>query len=140
MLRTNVLGRGLSVLGTACTVTVLSGLLVSSCSPPPATEEDATGGAPAETQQAEKPQPLVAWIDEIVPEDGPAPLTVKFTSAVKGGTPPYAYRWVFDDETEEGTEAHPVHTYTQTGLYYPELYVRDAGGVEDEDMDVVEVK
>src|SRR5262245_61150961 len=61
----------------------------------------AAPGAPATTQAAAPTTTtiamLVAWIDESEPEDGPAPLTVKFTSMVRGGIPPYSYKWVFDD-------------------------------------------
>jgi PKD repeat protein len=83
---------------------------------------------------------LVAWIDESEPEDGPAPLAVKFISMVKGGVPPYSYKWVFDDGSEPSTEAHPVHTYAEKGLYWPELYVTDTRGEEDEDTTVVEAR
>lgn len=117
---------------------LLSGLLASSCGPPPATEEQAPGDTPAATQAPG--EPLITWIEEIVPEEGPAPLTVKFTSEVTGGVPPYRYRWVFGDDTAESTEANPVHTYNQAGIFYPELYVTDATGNEDEDMDLVDVK
>jgi len=83
---------------------------------------------------------LVAWIDESEPEDGPAPLTVKFTSMVKGGIPPYSYKWVFDDGSEPSTEAHPVHTYAGPGLFWPEMVVTDTRGAEDDDTTVIDVK
>jgi len=83
---------------------------------------------------------LVAWIEENEPEDGPAPLTVKFISMVKGGVPPYSYKWVFDDGSEPSTEAHPVHTFTETGLFWPELVVTDTRGVEDDDTTVIEAR
>jgi PKD repeat protein len=83
---------------------------------------------------------LVAWIDENEPEDGPAPLTVKFTSVVKGGTPPYSYKWDFDDGSEPSAEPHPMHTFTDAGLFWPELVVTDSRGQEDDDTTIIEAR
>lgn len=106
--------------------------------------EAATAGAPAAPQAAAPTTTtipmLVAWIDENEPEDGPAPLTVKFTSMVRGGVPPYSYQWMFDDGSEPSTEAHPVHTFTEPGVYWPEMMVTDARGAEDDDTTIVEAR
>jgi hypothetical protein len=103
--------------------------------PPPDAQPAVEAAAPTTTTV---PQ-MIAWIDESEPEDGKAPLTVKFLSAVKGGVPPYQYTWIFDDDSEPSTEQHPEHTYAESGLYWPELYVTDSRGSEDDDTTVIDV-
>jgi PKD repeat protein len=97
--------------------------------PPPAAQ------APADGQV----QPLVAWI-EAEPEEGPAPLEVKFTAKLKGGTPPITVEWHFGDESQPTAEPNPVHTYAQPGTYTVDLFANDAGGDDDDDDYDIEVR
>ncbi|MDI3385487.1 ThuA domain-containing protein [Streptomyces sp. B-S-A8] len=60
------------------------------------------------------------------PDNGPGPLTVKFSSKGSGlpdGTP-VTYSWDFDgDGTTDSTEAEPTHTYEKNGRYSARLKV-----------------
>ncbi|MDI3403996.1 ThuA domain-containing protein [Streptomyces cavernicola] len=60
------------------------------------------------------------------PDNGPAPLTVKFSSKGSGlpdGTP-VTYAWDFDgDGDTDSTEAEPTHTYEQKGRFSARLKV-----------------
>ncbi len=58
------------------------------------------------------------------PTSGPDPLTVKFTGSASGGTPPYSYRWDFDDG-QSSTTQNPSHTYSTAGNYTATLTVTD---------------
>ena len=58
------------------------------------------------------------------PTSGPVPLTVKFTGSASGGTPPYSYRWDFDDG-QSSTTQNPSHTYSTAGNYTATLTVTD---------------
>ena len=139
----------------------LLAFLLASCGERPPTTEPPTEQPPATTAATPaaptpgaatpaipapgaKPEPdpnrLIAWIEESEPEDGPAPLTVKFLTVVRGGVPPYTYEWNFDDESPSVNEAHPEHTYAEKGLYWPELLVKDAAGNEDDDMTLIDVR
>jgi PKD repeat protein len=62
-------------------------------------------------------QPLVVSISGN-PTSGKAPLTVKFTSTVTGGSSgdKIAYKWDFGDETTS-EEANPSHTFNTAGTY-----------------------
>ncbi|MEO3859371.1 ThuA domain-containing protein [Acrocarpospora sp. B8E8] len=64
--------------------------------------------------------------------DGPAPLTVQFSS--QGSSDPdggqLTYAWDFDGNgTTDSTEANPSHTYTQAGQYSAVLTVTNPGGL-----------
>jgi PKD repeat protein len=75
---------------------------------------------------------VVAWI-EAEPEEGEPPLKVQFTARIKGGTPPYTVQWTFDDDSPPSSKTNPIHTYTEPGSYWPELFVTDSAGDEDDD-------
>lgn len=67
------------------------------------------------------------------PPAGQVPLTVTFTSAISGGTPPYTYRWNFGDATILDFDnplaiANPTHTYGAAGTYLVDVTIRDAEG------------
>lgn len=71
------------------------------------------------------------------PDDGIAPLTVRWTSDVSGGTPPYRYRWSFGDGSVDETSANPTHVYRSVGDFTTTLTVTDARGeAESDDWDV----
>ncbi|WP_204046448.1 PKD domain-containing protein, partial [Acrocarpospora phusangensis] len=64
--------------------------------------------------------------------DGPAPLTVQFSS--QGSSDPdggqLTYAWDFDgDGDTDSTAANPSHTYTQAGQYSAVLTVTNPGGL-----------
>jgi len=64
--------------------------------------------------------------------DGPAPLTVQFSSQGSSDPDgkPITYSWDFDgDGTADSTDANPSHTYTQAGQYSAVLTVRNADGL-----------
>ena len=68
---------------------------------------------------------------EASPDNGPAPLTVQFSSEGSGDPDGEAitYAWDFDgDGTTDSTEQSPGHVYTQAGNYTARLTVTDAGG------------
>jgi len=65
------------------------------------------------------------------PDNGPAPLTVSFSSAGSRDPDgePVTYAWDFDgDGTADSTEANPTHVYTETGSFSARLTVTDLLG------------
>jgi PKD repeat protein len=74
---------------------------------------------------------LVAWaatypIEE--PYTGQMSASVEFHGMVQGGTPPYAYSWVFGDGgTSQAIDG--THTYQVAGSYIAVLTVIDSAGV-----------
>ncbi|MBI2723561.1 MAG: PQQ-dependent sugar dehydrogenase [Chloroflexi bacterium] len=63
-----------------------------------------------------------------VPNSGPTPLVVNFSSAGSGDPDPgqtVTYDWDFGDGTPHSSEANPQHTYTTPGVYTARLYVTD---------------
>ncbi|HWK27577.1 MAG TPA: ThuA domain-containing protein [Solirubrobacter sp.] len=75
--------------------------------------------------------------------DGPAPLTVRFSS--EGTTDPdpgdaLTYAWDFDgDGTVDSTAENATHTYTATGVYTAKLTVTDSSGKQDIKSTVITV-
>ncbi|MEU7577295.1 ThuA domain-containing protein [Streptomyces sp. NPDC041068] len=64
------------------------------------------------------------------PDNGGAPLTVKFSSEGSGlpDGKPVTYAWDFDgDGTTDSTEANPTHTYTKKGQFSARLKVTGPG-------------
>lgn len=75
---------------------------------------------------------------EAEPDEGAPPLTVKFTSSVEDGTPPFTYSWDFGDGTPPGTEANPSHVYQKAGEFTATLTVKDSKGLAgSEEYDVL---
>jgi PKD repeat protein len=60
--------------------------------------------------------------------EGPAPLTVNFSSTVSGGLPPYTYDWDFADGSQHSTSPADQHTMIDSGLYDVTLQVTDSCG------------
>jgi PKD repeat protein len=69
---------------------------------------------------------------------GAAPLTVQFTGAADGGTPPYVYSWDFG-ERSPSLDQNPSHTYAGEGVYRVELTVIDDTGATATDSLTVTV-
>jgi PKD repeat protein len=67
--------------------------------------------------------------------DGPAPLTVQFSSdGTRDPDPGDAlfYEWDFDGNgSVDSTDPNPTHTYTQLGVYTARLVVKDPNGNQD---------
>lgn len=61
------------------------------------------------------------------PLSGPFPLSVNFTSNIRGGTPPYNYSWNFGDGGSSAQQS-PNHTYNEIGEYSAILTVTDQDG------------
>ncbi len=75
---------------------------------------------------------------EAEPDEGAPPLSVKFTSSVEDGTPPYTYKWDFGDGTPPSTEASPTHTYAKEGEFTATLSVTDSKGIKgSEEYDIL---
>ena len=102
---------------------------------PPA--QAASDTAPRQAPQVEElSEPVLVWA-EAEPETGPAPLSVRLTAEIEGGTPPFTITWRFGDGSPNASERHPVHTYEVAGTYRAELEVADSAG--DADSDWVEI-
>ncbi len=72
------------------------------------------------------------------PDEGPPPLSVKFTSTVEDGTPPYSYKWDFGDGTPASTDANPAHVYQKEGEFTVTLSVTDSKGIKgSEEYDIL---
>jgi PKD repeat protein len=65
------------------------------------------------------------------PDNGPAPLTVSFSSAGSRDPDgePITYAWDFDGDGEaDSAEPNPTHVYTETGSFTARLKVTDLSG------------
>lgn len=49
--------------------------------------------------------------------EGPAPLSVNFTSAASGGLAPYGWNWTFGDHSLIVSAQNTTHTYAAPGVY-----------------------
>lgn len=78
------------------------------------------GGTPSEPLRANAQADVMA---------GLAPLTVKFTANLTGGTEPYNISWNFGDGNLS-TEVSPTHVYASPGIYDVLLAVRENLGDE----------
>lgn len=61
------------------------------------------------------------------PVSGCVPFTVQFSDSSIAGTP-INYLWDFGDGSPPSTQANPVHTYTQTGVYDVSLTISTTNG------------
>ena len=72
------------------------------------------------------------------PDEGPPPLTVKFTSTIEDATGAVTYSWDFGDGSAPGTEANPTHVFQKPGEYTATLSVKDSKGTAgSEDVDIL---
>jgi PKD repeat protein len=93
--------------------------------PPAAPAAAASPGAEADVDEL--------YVDaEAEPDEGPPPLSVKFTSTVEDATGALTYDWDFGDATPHSTDANPSHTYQKEGDYVATLKVVDSKGVKGE--------
>jgi PKD repeat protein len=109
-------------------------------------EPKPTVGSVADIREAVGGDFLV-WA-EAEPDEGPPPLTVRFTvEALEDAELAGAkYEWDFGDGSPVSTDARPTHTYSKLGTYEARLKVTDSSGkvgndiafiyVEDEEEEV----
>lgn len=144
---------------------ILCGLLVSStvamqaCSKSEPETAPAKAAAPAPAPMAAVPvpgQPAPAAtaasapdtaVDELYvdaeadPDEGPPPLTVKFTSTIEDATGAVTCDWDFGDGTPHGADLNPSHVYQAEGDFVVTLKCKDAKGIEGEtEIDVTAYK
>jgi PKD repeat protein len=74
------------------------------------------------------------------PEQGPAPLRVKFTAEIEGGSPPFTVTWSFGEGTASSPTRAPRYVYSQPGTYRAEVTVTDASGDSDRDWVYITVR
>jgi len=143
---------------------ILCGLLVAgtvamqACSPsePEKAPAPAPAAAPAPAPAAAPGQPApaapaagaaTAAVDELYvdaeadPDEGPPPLTVKFTSTIEDATGAVTCDWDYGDGTPHGTDMNPSHVYQAEGDFVVTLKCKDAKGIEGEtEIDVTAYK
>jgi PKD repeat protein len=94
----------------------------------------------AQASGAQAPAPAEElYVDlEGDPDEGAPPLSVKWTSTVEDGTPPYTYSWDFGDGTPAATDANPTHVYQKEGEFTATLTVKDSKGLSgSEEYDIL---
>lgn len=75
---------------------------------------------------------------EADPDEGPPPLTVKFTSIVEDNTGPYECEWDYGDGSPKEKGLEPKHTYVKEGDYVILIRCKDSKGIEGEtEIDVM---
>jgi hypothetical protein len=78
---------------------------------------------------------------EADPDEGPPPLTVKFTSTIEDATGTVTCDWDYGDGTPHGTDLNPSHTYQAEGDFVVTLKCKDSKGIEGEtEIDVTAYK
>jgi PKD repeat protein len=91
------------------------------------TVTDSTGATGTGSVDVDITDPLTVTPSASLTE-GPAPLTVNFSSAVSGGLPPYTYDWDFADGSQHSTSPADQHTMITAGVYDVALTVSDSCG------------
>lgn len=111
---------------------------------PPAAEQPAAEGAPAAADaEDEVDEDALVLLAEGEPEDGEAPLSVKFTveSLIEDEMNNPQYKWDFGDGSPVATEASPTHVFEKAGSYTVTIRIVDAAGQlgwDEVDIDVDE--
>ena len=129
---------------------VVMTVVVAACSRDqgkPAAQATAAAPAKAATPPAAAPQaqaPAAEDNEELYvdldadPDEGPPPLTVKFTSTIEDATPPITYKWDFGDGTPPSTEANPTHVYQKAGEFTATVSAKDSKGISgSEEVDIL---
>ena len=134
----------LSLCGLSVLVATLALLGCTRDESPPAARAAATpaarasaapqAAAPAANEPADE-----LYVDlEAEPDEGAPPLTVKFTTSIEDGTPPYTYSWDFGDSSGSSTDANPSHVYQKAGEFTATVNVKDSKGLTgSEEYDVL---
>jgi PKD repeat protein len=104
-------------------------------------------GQPAAAPPAAAPGAAAMVVDELYvdaeadPDEGPPPLTVKFTSTVEDATGAVTCDWDFGDGTPHSADMNPTHTYQAEGDFVVTLKCKDSKGIEGEtEIDVTAYK
>jgi hypothetical protein len=140
-------------------VTALVALQACSRSEPETQESTAPAPAPAAPagQPAQPGQPaapaqapaatMAMVVDELYvdaeadPDEGPPPLSVKFTSTVEDATGAVTCDWDFGDNTPHSQDMNPTHVYQAEGDFVVLLKCKDSKGIEGEtEIDVTVYK
>ncbi len=97
------------------------------------------GGAQA-TGRPTPPDHIIIIFGEAEPDQGPAPLTVKFkvSDPFKNIQGP-RYRWDFGDGSPPSDMRSPKHVYEHPGRYTASVTVTDSAGVDDDDTVEIDV-
>jgi PKD repeat protein len=124
--------------------TLLAGgsLVFSACSSCESSKTPAPAASPAKAAEkagAATPAAAAAMpVDELYvdaeaePDEGPPPLTVKFTSTVEDATGQVTYDWDFGDGSPHSSDANPTHVYQKAGDYVATLHATDSKGIKGE--------
>lgn len=127
----------------------VAALLVAACTKAPEQSAAKPTATPAAAAVAASPAAAAApaapapaeelYVDlEGDPDEGPPPLTVKWTSTVEDGTPPYTYKWEFGDGSANSSDANPTHKYEKEGEFTATLTVTDSKGLTgSEEYDIL---
>jgi len=100
------------------------------------------------TKRAEGPPPMPAQPRNLLivwasgdPDDGPAPLTVRFAcDPMIADEPPSEYHWDFGDGSAPSREASPRHTYARPGMYVARVVAWDDKGHVGDDTVRIDVE
>ncbi len=106
----------------------------------PAAAAPAAASPVAQAPAAQAPAPAEElYVDlEGDPDEGPPPLSVKWTSTVEDGTEPYTYKWDFGDGTTVVNDANPTHVFAKEGEFTATLTVTDSKGISgSEEYDIL---
>ena len=95
--------------------------------PPRASVTPPPKPAAAQTGAAAEGEDLYVDV-EAEPDEGPPPLTVRFSSSVDDASPPLTYKWEFGDGSPPSTESAPTHIYQKAGEFTATVTVKDAKG------------
>jgi len=87
----------------------------------------ALGGCEGEMAKAPAAVAELDVIVEATPDEGTAPLEVRFAAQVRDGVAPWSHHWEFGDG-DSGGGSGPVHVYAVAGRYVVRLTVTDGGG------------
>jgi PKD repeat protein len=126
---------------TIATLLVGGSLVFSACSSGDSSKTAAPAASPAKAAEkagAATPAAAAMPVDELYvdaeaePDEGPPPLTVKFTSTVEDATGQVTYDWDFGDGSAHSTDANPTHVYQKAGDYVATLHATDSKGIKGE--------
>lgn len=87
---------------------------------------------PAQTPVAYVPVPEIFVDPEAEPDEGPAPLTAKFTANIEDHLGPVECEWDFGDGSPKEKGLSPTHTFTKKEDYEVTVFCKDSEGLEGE--------
>ncbi len=135
-------------------ILVLLGLFIAGCQscqgtkdvPPPSSKPakpaaEPIVAEPVDVEDDEEDEDALVLLAEGEPEDGVAPLSVRFVveSLIADEMNAPKYTWEFGDGTPDSNEAGPVHVYEKPGSYTASIRFVDAVGQRGWDEVDIEV-